>query len=119
MSAKVYHLQSKRHPKQDPHVKVKPVALAMEDVPARFRGAVVTEARAKTKRNATPTERQVRQLRFLWMRGNLLVKDLPALNWMDTGLLVCKRLIHIPDDDNAKIQVTKHGEFWARGGRKS
>ncbi len=44
---------------------------ALDNVPARFRGAVVTKERARSKSRRQPTENQVRALRFIWQRGEL------------------------------------------------
>ena len=78
-------------PKAD--VKRKRTDPALENVKPSERGSVVSVARSRSKARREPTERQVRHLRFLWMRPGLTYADLPALNWIDTGGLFCRGLL--------------------------
>lgn len=79
--------------------------------------ALVSEAtrQRKIKRGYRPTERQIRALRYIWMRGNLTTADLPSLNWVNLGGLVCRRLLVVMPDPRAKLIVTELGKAVALG----
>jgi hypothetical protein len=89
--------------------------MALDNVPERYAGTVVAKARAAAKRDRPPTERQIRQLRFIWMRGTLTATDLPALNWLDAGGLICRRLLYVPKEPGGKLEVTPRGKRYALG----
>jgi hypothetical protein len=84
-----------------------PVKLAIEVEP-KFRKCVVGSAYARQRQKRSPTELQIRQLRFIWMR-DLTEDDLAALNWLHTGPLFCRRWIY--------VSVTRHLKLTHEGRR--
>jgi hypothetical protein len=86
---------------------MKPNKLALPDVPRALRDVVVTETRAKWKtRHQEPNERQMRMIRFLWMRHPFYWADRQRLHGGTLGALLRAGLV---ERDRAVLKLTRRG----------